>query len=353
MALVSLSHGSRMPEHVIFITHSLLRGLPIKIYCIIQYKEELPVSESPLQRDPVRTKAKSRLANSAIRLVKQHNLLISTATPTRAARKHNGKRAGRFNPGNSTHGLLPSLIMRLAFAVKSILPAGLENNQGWSSDLGEHSVPSDRTSVSSSYQGCCIRFLPPIVQVYSGELQCLNPVTSTSFEPDQIPFTLIRYIFTSIYCPSSLGHQACSYSSMSTTFIPSESLTYVQRRLNLHVNGKLALWNLCVNITFCGCSALLLYSLAGFDGGTVLEGGSVDGRNVFGPVVKSADSPRTISKTAQAQNIYTDVGSAMEGIPTFTPTAPVPEAVLIHCTTSTTIYISLIWISPSVQIACR
>lgn len=83
---------------------------------------------------------------------------------------------------------------------------------------------------------------------------------------------------------------------------------------------------------------LLLYSLAGFDvdGVTVLEGGSIDSGNVSGTVVKSAASPRTISKTAQAQNIFTNVGSAgdgyvsMEGgIHVFTPTAPVPEAAAI------------------------
>ncbi|KAK0487402.1 hypothetical protein IW261DRAFT_1447702 [Armillaria novae-zelandiae] len=120
---------------------------------------------------------------------------------------------------------------------------------------------------------------------------------------------------------------------MSTTFIP--SLPYIRRRLNHHINGKLALWNVCVDITFCACLALLLYSLAGFDvdGGTVLEGGCIDSGNVSGTVVKSAASPRIISKTAQAQNIDTNVGSAgdgyvsMEGrIHVFTPTAPVPEA---------------------------
>ncbi|KAK0244269.1 hypothetical protein EDD85DRAFT_192083 [Armillaria nabsnona] len=123
---------------------------------------------------------------------------------------------------------------------------------------------------------------------------------------------------------------------MSTTFIP--SLPYIRRCLNQHMNGKLALWNFCVDITFCGCLVLLLYSLAGFDvdGGTVLEGGSIDSGNVSGTVVKSAASPRTISKTAQAQNIFTNVGSAgdgyvsMEGgIHVFTPTAPVPEAAAI------------------------
>ncbi|KAK0201852.1 hypothetical protein DFS33DRAFT_1455670 [Desarmillaria ectypa] len=88
---------------------------------------------------------------------------------------------------------------------------------------------------------------------------------------------------------------------MSTTFIP--SLTCVRGRLNQHVNGKLALWNFCVDITFW----------FDVDGGTVLEGGSVDSGNVSEIVVKSADSPRTISKTAQAQNIYTDVGSAVDG----------------------------------------
>ncbi|KAK0464487.1 uncharacterized protein EV420DRAFT_1516605 [Desarmillaria tabescens] len=153
-----------------------------------------------------------------------------------------------------------------------------------------------------------------------------------------IRFTVIRQaIFTSIYSAIfALVTRLRLHSSMSTTFIP--SLTYVRRCLNQHVNGKLALWNFCVDITFCGCLALLLYSLAGFDldGGTVLEGGSVDDGNVSGPVVKSADSPRTISKTAQAQNIYTDVGSAVDGyvsieggIHAFTPTAPVPEALSI------------------------
>ncbi|KAK0187936.1 hypothetical protein F5146DRAFT_1061387 [Armillaria mellea] len=116
---------------------------------------------------------------------------------------------------------------------------------------------------------------------------------------------------------------------MSTTFIP--SLSYIRRRLNHHMNGELALWNVCVDITFCGCLVLLLCSLAGFDfdGGTVLEGGCIDSGNVSGTVVKSAASPRTISKTAQAQNIYTNVGSAGDGYVSMEGAIHVPEAAAI------------------------
>lgn len=166
--------------------------------------------------------------------------------------------------------------------------------------------------------------------VYSGKSQCLN----------QIRFTVIRQaVFTSIYSPIfplRLVTRLFSHSSMSTSFIP--SLPYVRGRLNHHMNEKLALWNVCVDLTFCGCLVLLLYSLAGFDvhGGTVLEGGCVDNGDISGTVVKSAASARTISKTAQVQNIYTNVGSAgdgyvsMEGgLHVFTPTAPVPEATAI------------------------